>query len=207
MFAGVLLFGVAYRTTIALQGVSSCPADASAPATDSPALLDDTEKAVTWPVTGLAMAYAQIRHGYRCLESAEGLYYDEHQSSFVFGGRSLTVGDVFLSRYRGDETEVRRLALFYHERHHRRQWAIGTILGGPLAFPVAYTVDDFFFPGPQNHFEQEAGLARGGYDPATQSGPKLGLNDVGVLLGAAAAAELVRRFRRGRRPTAEHPPG
>jgi hypothetical protein len=165
--------------------------------------MDNTEKILTWPVTGLAMAYAQLRHGYRCLETAEGLYYDQHQSSFFFGGRSLTVGDVFLSRFRGDETEAKRLALFNHERHHRRQWTIGTLIGGPLAFPIAYTVDDFFFPGPRNHFEQEAGLERGGYDPSTQSGPKLGLKDLGVLLGAAGAAELLRWPRRRRRRVAD----
>jgi hypothetical protein len=43
------------------------------------------------------------------------------------------------------------------------QWAVLTVIGGPLAFPVAYGIDDFFFPGSRNHFERLAGLEQGGY--------------------------------------------
>ena len=152
-----------------------------------------------WPVTGLGMAYAELRGRHSCLVAAEGLYYAHHNDSFFFGGRSFTLGDIFLSRNRADEAEPQRLALYYHERHHRRQWTIASIIGGPLAFPIAYTVDDIFFPYDRNHFEQEAGTERGGYDPAHQSGPKLGLPEVGVLIGAAGAAELIFVWRRRRR--------
>jgi hypothetical protein len=156
----------------------------------------DLEKAITWPTSGLGMAYAQMRHGYRCYVSGEGLYFDEHHHGF-FGRKSLTVGDVFLSRFRDKQSQQHRLDLFFHERHHRRQWAIATVIAGPLAFPVAYTIDSMFFPGAHNHFEREAGLAAGGYDPDAQGGPGFRPVDIAVLAVVAGSAELVAH--RGRR--------
>ena len=199
LFAGVLFFGAFFRTLVAIGGVPVCPViESSTPYDPEPALLVNTYKAVTWPVTGLGLAFAQVRHGHRCLVGAESFYYDTHSNSF-FGGRSFTVGDVFLSRQRTDESVPKRLALVHHERHHRRQWAIATIIGGPLAFPVAYTIDDLFFPHARNHFEREAGLQSGLYDPNIQTGPKLRLLDLGLLAGAAGAAELFHLRRRRRR--------
>jgi hypothetical protein len=127
--------------------------------------------------------------------------YVEHDDSFFFGGRPFTIGDLFLSRQRAYDSPNKTLALFYHERHHRRQWAVPSVIGGPLAFPIAYTVDAIFLPRTRNHFEQEVGLERGGYDPDGQSGPRLGFVDVGLLIRTAGAAELVwfgRRWRRSR---------
>ena len=204
LFAGILTFGALYRAAVAIASVPPCSIDESPTTYDpGPDLLVNMEKAVTWPVTGLGMAYAQLQHGHRCLVADEGLYFDTHHDSYV-GGRSFTVGDVFLSRQRREETVATRLALIYHERHHRRQWALATIIAGPLAFPVAYTVDDFFFPRNRNHFEREAGLESGLYDPATQTGPKLWVQDL-ALLAAAAAVELVQFARRRRRQPAAEP--
>jgi hypothetical protein len=203
-FTGLLLAGALFRTVIAVGGVRQCPSPAGATLSDtalddpSPPVAIGLEKAVTWPTTGLGMAYAQARHGYRCLITHESFYFDEHHHGW-FGRKSFTVGDVFLSRFRDKQSEDRRLALFDHERHHRRQWAIATVLAGPLAFPVAYTVDDIFFPQARNHFEREAGLARGGYDPQTQGGPKFKPIDVVILVTIAGGAELYAYRRRRRR--------
>jgi hypothetical protein len=76
-----------------------------------------------------------------------------------------------------------------HEAGHRTQWAILTVIGGPLAFPVAYGIDDFFFPGPRNHFERWAGLKAGGYSHEG-TGPVLGLAQLAVL-GVLAAIIVV----------------
>jgi hypothetical protein len=81
-------------------------------------------------------------------------------------------------------------ALVQHEAAHRTQWAVGTVIGGPAAFPIAYGVTYFFFPGARNPFERLAGL---------ESGPVLGPAQLAVLsvLGAAiiAAPFVVRRRR------------
>jgi hypothetical protein len=197
VFSGLLIFGALFRTVVAIQGVPECPV-VSDQSTHRPAhpAVDDLEKAITWPSSGLGMAYAQMRHGHRCYVSGEGLYLDEHHHSF-FGRKSLTVGDVFLTRVRDKQSLQHRLDLFFHERHHRRQWAIATVLAGPIAFPVAYSIDNIFFPSARNHFEREAGLAAGGYDPEAQGGPSFRAVDIAMLAIVAGSAEAVAR--RGRR--------
>ena len=85
-----------------------------------------------------------------------------------------------------------------HEARHRAQWAVLTVLGGPLAFPVAYAIDDFFFPGPRNHFERLAGLEAGGY-AQVGTGPVLGpaqLAALGVLAAIIVVALLAAWHRR-----------
>jgi hypothetical protein len=200
-FLGLLIFGAVFRTAVAIQGVGPCPGLTTPTLVHPPPrVVVNVEKALTWAPTGLGMAYAQLRHGYRCYVGSQDLYFDEHHHSF-FNRKNFTIGDVFLSKYRRSETPA-NMALFYHERHHRRQWAIATVIGGTYAFPLAYNVDDFFYPASKNHFEREAGLARGGYDPAVQSGPKLGGLDISVLVGAVVVFELFAYVRRRRRPRA-----
>jgi hypothetical protein len=48
------------------------------------------------------------------------------------------------SQSRGNEEALGR-----HASRHVDQWAVATVAGGPLAFPVAYALDGAFFPGPQ----------------------------------------------------------
>jgi hypothetical protein len=55
-----------------------------------------------------------------------------------------------------------------------------TVIGGPFAFPVAYAIDDFFFPGSRNHFERQAGLESGRYRH-TGTGPVVGPAQLAVL--------------------------
>jgi hypothetical protein len=69
------------------------------------------------------------------------------------------------------------------------QWAIGTVIAGPLALPVAYAVDEFFFPGSRNHFERWAGLDTGGYSKSG-TGPVLGPAQIAVLSALAVIVVL-----------------
>jgi hypothetical protein len=195
-----MVFGAVYGTAVAVAGPPACPLPPGPARAIQPTAqpLVVAEKALTWAPTGLATAYAHLQHGNLCHSSAEGLLVARHQGAY-FGRKSFTIGDVFLTRDRPEATEVKVLELLDHEKHHRRQWAIGTVLGGPIAFPLAYSIDDVFYPEARNHFEREAGLVRGGYEPTAQTGPKLRLQDLALLLGAAAGAELIGAVRR-RRP-------
>lgn len=71
-----------------------------------------------------------------------------------------------ISGTRSNEVELAR-----HESRHTDQWAVGTLIGGPLAFPLAYYTDSVFFPGSRNHFERAAGLADGNYPAPTDNNP------------------------------------
>lgn len=71
-----------------------------------------------------------------------------------------------MSATRDEEIELSR-----HESRHIDQWAVATILGGPLAFPAAYVTDNAFFPLNRNHFERAAGLDDGGYSPPPDNLP------------------------------------
>jgi hypothetical protein len=51
------------------------------------------------------------------------------------------------------------------------QWAVGSLIAGPLAFPAAYILDGALFPASRNHFERAAGLADGDYPPAPDNWP------------------------------------
>jgi hypothetical protein len=75
----------------------------------------------------------------------------------------------------------------------------GPSSGAPLAFPIAYGIAYFFFPGARNPFERMAGLEAGGYTPPSSFGPVLGPAQLAVLsaLGAIiVAAPFVVRYRR-----------
>ena len=103
----------------------------------------------------------------------------------------MTLGDIVLTP--GFNASRKRLSeLVGHEARHRAQWAILTVIAGPLAFPVAYGIDDFFFPGSRNHFERLAGLEAGGY-AHVGTGPVLGpaqLAALGVLAAIIVAAAV-----------------
>jgi hypothetical protein len=112
------------------------------------------------------------------------------------GGYGLTnEGEPYLrygpntSQSRGSEEELGR-----HESRHVDQWALGSIAGGPLAFPVAYALDGAFFPGSRNHFERAADLSGGGYDPAPDNLPAPRWLDSGIA-GAVVWLALRHRLR------------
>lgn len=86
---------------------------------------------------------------------------------------------------------VDEAALVRHEGRHVDQWAVATLLAGPLTFPVAYFVDDAFFPEARNHFERAAGLSSGGYTPPPDTWPAPRWPETALLL--LAVALLLRR--------------
>jgi hypothetical protein len=113
------------------------------------------------------------------------------------GAKAMTLGDIVLTPGFNISREQLR-TLTGHEARHRAQWAVLTVIGGPFAFPIAYAIDDFFFPGPRNHFERQAGLEAGGY-PHLGTGPVLGpaqFAALGVLAAIILLALLVTRRRR-----------
>ncbi|NAZ78193.1 hypothetical protein GTQ99_22685 [Kineococcus sp. T13] len=162
------------------------------------------QKLATWPETGLAMLYADAT-GTTVCRYAAAHYYVAVRTVARAGERSVNFGDVVLSpRFPTVPTEAGALA--EHESRHRPQWAVATVLAGPAAFPIAYGVDDFFFPGARNHFERQAGLASGGY-AWEGAGPVLGAPQVVVLVLMAlalAAGALRLRRRRDRGPGRRH---
>jgi hypothetical protein len=207
----VVAGGAITRTVAAFNTPERCPA------TLSPGTIDRTqdlkavsvaEEAATWVPTGIAMWDAYV-FGELCWIRPYR-FYAGVGAKFV-GLKYLTVGDVFLSRQSlaaSSQPPMRsRLgANTAHESRHRAQWAVGTVVGGPLTFPVVYTVTDLFFPGARNPFERMAGLKQGNYNPYSSAEPVLQLPQIAALVGSAAALEVLhysssaaRRRRRERR--------
>lgn len=81
----------------------------------------------------------------------------------------------------GGREEARGIAR--HESQHVDQWAVATLLGGPLAFPSAYYLDSLFFPLARNHFERAAGLEAGGYDTPDDFAPEPLWLPLGITVG------------------------
>nr|WP_166665367.1 hypothetical protein [Kribbella sp. VKM Ac-2527] len=100
----------------------------------------------------------------------------------------------------GPRAEELRLAR--HESRHTDQWAVLTLVGGPLAFPLAYYTDSAFFPGSRNHFERAAGLADGNYLPPPDDNPAPFPGAVAATCTALGLVLLwgIRRLCRTRRP-------
>jgi hypothetical protein len=203
----VLGVGAVWRLTVTFGTVKTCqpPPGASAAETSASRRPIDAslaaQIAATWSVTGLGMAYARLLGGRLCL-FAPADYYVALRSQGFTDGHTTNVGDVVLSPAQNTAlANIRALAL--HESRHRPQWAVATVAAGPAGFPVAYALDEFFFPGSRNHFERLAGLRSGGYRPAG-TGPVLGVAQVVVLVvaGCVVAGVLIgRRARhRGSRP-------
>lgn len=154
------------------------------------------EKIATWAPSGLALLYANARGAEIC-EYTPNHYYVATVSQPGRHGTAVTVGDVVLSTPLVSYPETQSLAV--HESRHRLQWAWSTVAAGPYAFPVAYYVDEFFFPGSRNRFERWAGLSDGNYPPSG-TGPVLGVPQIAVLLaGTTATCFWLLRQRRRRR--------
>ena len=156
------------------------------------------EQTATWPETGIGLLYAQAVDSRVCLSSTSDFYVGVPAA--IAGARATNMGDVVLSP--GFDNREERTAVASHEARHRPQWAIATAIGGPFAFPVAYAIDDFFFPGSRNHFERMAGLEAGLYSHSG-TGPVLGPAQIATLVGlgaiAVAALLLVLNRRRSAR--------
>jgi hypothetical protein len=182
----ILAVGAVWRTATAVQHVPACsPPGGAQTATrggsfDAPLL---AEKAATWPETGIGMLYAGAS-GARVCWSLSADYYVAVNEDHIAGVRAMTMGDIVLTPgYNISREELKTLVA--HEARHRTQWAVCTVIGGPFAFPVAYAIDDFFFPGDRNHFERQAGLESGGYSHSG-TGPVLGPAQLAALAAVAA---------------------
>jgi hypothetical protein len=144
----------------------------------------------TWPETGIGLLYSRARDAHVCLSSSAYYYVAPHADN-IAGTRAMTLGDIVLTSGFSISREQLR-TLIGHEARHRAQWAVGTLIGGPFAFPIAYAIDNFFFPGSRNHFERQAGLTSGGYRHVG-TGPVLGpaqLATLGILAAIIVAALL-----------------
>ena len=188
--------GAVWRLTVVIHPLPACspPQGPQAVARRSSVGVSVlAEKAATWPETGIGLLYAEADGARVCSSSLVDFYVGVPAA--VMGTRATNLGDVVLSP--GYEDQPKRAAVASHEAHHRPQWAVGTLLGGPLAFPVAYAIDDFFFPGSRNHFERLAGLESGGYRHSGW-GPVLGPAQIATLcvLAAVVAAVVFRALRR-----------
>lgn len=142
------------------------------------------ETVMTWPTSGLLILYADVSGANLCYFEPQEFYLVRF-AHWPLPRRAIFVGNVFMARELDVHDIDGGLTLTTHEVGHRKQWAVGTLLGGPFAFPAAYTIDDFFFPGPKNHFERAAGLKSGGYDE--ESSPRLRVPEM-VFFGLMAAA-------------------
>lgn len=200
--AGLLTLAVGgvWRLSVAKHSIPACaPPSGGVTATGHHsvrfALL--AEQTATWPETGLGLLYADAVGAHVCLSGTADYYVAVPGA--IAGARATNVGDIVLSPgFNINREELTALA--NHEARHRSQWAVATVIAGPLAFPLAYAVDDFFFPGSRNHFERLAGLETGGYSHSS-TGPVLGPAQIAtlVLLGVIVAGLLFRAVRRRRR--------
>jgi hypothetical protein len=196
--------GAVWRLTIAIHPLPACspPEGTLAVTRRSPLSVSVfAEKAATWPETGIGLLYAEADGARVCSSTSSDFYVGVPAA--VAGTRATNLGDIVLSP--GYDNREKRAAVASHEARHRPQWGIATVLGGPLAFPVAYGIDDFFFPGSRNHFERQAGLESGGYRHSGY-GPVLGpaqvaaLGVLAAIVGVALFRALHRRGSAGSRP-------
>lgn len=194
----IIAVGSVGRAVVAVQSVPACaPPGGTQVATRGgfhvPLL---AQIVATWPETGIGLLYARARDARVCLSRLADYYVAPHADN-IAGTKAMTLGDIVLTPgfYISKE---QRSALVGHEARHRAQWAVGTAIGGPFAFPVAYAIVDFFFPGSRNFFERQAGLAEGGYRHVG-TGPVLGAAQLATLaiLAAILVVALVRARHRG----------
>jgi hypothetical protein len=186
----IIAVGAAGRFAVAFQHTPACTPPGGAQTAARSARFDVSlvaQQAATWPQTGIGLLYSRVSDARICLSRAADYYVAVHPNNPT-GAKALNVGDILISPgFNISKKELR--TLIGHEARHRAQWAVLTVIGGPLAFPVAYGIDDFFFPGSRNHFERLAGLDAGGY-AHMGTGPVLGPAQFAVL-GALAAIIVV----------------
>jgi hypothetical protein len=190
--------GIVWRSKVAFDNVAVCRGPSGAQPEGSRRPMDAAllaEKVITWPETGVGMLYGEIVGASQCWFPPADYYVDFHTGKYA-GASIMNIGDVTLSPpydtsiHEGEEVAD-------HEGRHRTQWAVVTAIGGPLAFPILYGIDDFFFPGSRNHFERLAGLESGRYEDVGIA-PVIGWPQLVVLLavGALIVVFVYRRLRR-----------
>lgn len=200
----VIAVGASWRLVIAVKPVPECsPPGGPLPATPLSAQVV-AEKVATWAETGIGILYSQVTGAHVCFSRAQN-YYVAVNAQHIAGASAVTLGDVVLKPGLDFPREALK-GLVEHEARHRTQWAVGTVLGGPLAFPIVYGITNFFFPGARNPFERMAGLESGFYTPSGTA-PVLGpaqltvLSIVGVII--IVVPIVVYRRRAAARPVDE----
>ncbi|WBB60909.1 hypothetical protein O7599_36410 [Streptomyces sp. WMMC500] len=161
---------------------------------------------VNAPVSGAALLFAAGEGGEMFHCAANGTTAVVLDDGFARAGTMY--GTVFLTDQRAETQSPRMRRLSEHEARHSDQWALGSLLAGPAAFPALYAADELVFPGAYNHFERAAGLEDGGYDPPPDSPPvagRLAILSVGVLVGYILAVSPTRRRRPPRAPVRPEP--
>jgi hypothetical protein len=119
--------------------------------------------AMTAPVSGLALGFAELRGRGLCsvgdppITLAFVPQAGKHMGSMV--------GEVFLASPVPRINPVSAHDLAEHESRHVDQWAVSTIVGGIGLLPALYVIDETLYPGSENHFERAAGLSDGAYPP------------------------------------------
>ena len=197
----ILAAGSVGRLVTAFQPTPTCSPPGGAPTARSGRfdLSLVAQETATWPETGIGLLYARARNSHVCL-SPSAYYFVAPHADNIAGTRAMTVGDIVLTP--GFNISREQLeTLVGHEARHRAQWAVGTLIGGPFAFPVAYAVEDFFFPGSRNIFERQAGLTSGGYRHVG-TGPVFGPAQLAALAILAAIIVVALLGTRHRRVTA-----
>ncbi|GGR41444.1 hypothetical protein GCM10010251_67640 [Streptomyces aurantiogriseus] len=160
-------------------------------------LWEATRTVVAAPVSGAALLYGVGKGGelYRCDNGTTAMVLDD---GVVRAGTMF--GTVFLTDQRMEADTPRMRSLAEHEARHTDQWAAFSLAAGPAAFPALYALDEALFPGAFNHFERQAGLEAGGYDPPSDC-PSIAGRLTLLSLGLLAGSVLVVRHRL-RRPSA-----
>ena len=208
----IIVVGSAGRLLTVFQPVPACTPPGGAQPASRGSRFDVSlvaQEAATWPETGIGLLYSRARDARVCLSRSADYLVALHADN-IAGTKAMTLGDIVLTPgFKVSRAQLR--TLIGHEARNRAQWAVATAIGGPFAFPVAYGVVDFFFPGPRNFFERQAGLQAGGY-PHLGTGPVLGpaqLAALAILAAIIGVALLTARHRRAAarsHPRAE-PPG
>lgn len=207
----IIAVGTVWRSAVAIESVPACapPGSTHGVTRSASGASLYAQIAATWPETGIGLLYSQADGAHVCLSRLADYYVSVHANS-IAGARVMTLGDIVITPKISLSTK-QRAAIVAHEARHRTQWAVLTAIGGPFAFPVAYAVVDFFFPGSRNFFERQAGLESGGYSHSG-TGPVLGpaqLATLGALAVVIAVALLGvwRRHALRRSRSRADPPG
>ena len=144
---------------------------------------------LTAPVSGLALGFAELKGRDLCSVGEPQI-----TLAFIPAAKDLpggVVGEVFLASPTPRLNPVRAELLAQHESRHVDQWAVFTVIGGIGLLPLAYLVDGTLYPGSENHFEQSAGLDKGGYPPVPD--PPRGPQAWAVALWSGLVLLLARR--------------